>query len=129
MVAAAAYLWCTQLTAPGQQVWALQLTAYGMAISSTAEPCMATICASAANIWAGAASATMPESIRIGTRRLHVGLRRPHNWLQLVRYCVVGATGYLINLGGHLVEDSGSGITKVFEHVGKKLVHGPTSTV
>jgi phytoene dehydrogenase-like protein len=36
--------------------------------------------------------------------------------------------GFKINLGGHLVEDSGSGITKVFEHVGKKLVHGPTST-
>jgi MFS family permease len=35
VVAAAAYLWCTQLTAPSQLVWALQLTAYGMAISST----------------------------------------------------------------------------------------------
>ncbi len=36
--------------------------------------------------------------------------------------------GFKINLGGHLVEDSGSGITKVFEHVGKELVHGPTSS-
>ena len=32
--------------------------------------------------------------------------------------------GFKINLGGHLVEDSGSGITKVFEHVGKELIHG-----
>jgi phytoene dehydrogenase-like protein len=36
--------------------------------------------------------------------------------------------GFKINLGGHLVEDSGSGITKVFEHVGKELVHGATSS-
>lgn len=36
--------------------------------------------------------------------------------------------GFKINLGGHLVEDSGSGITKVFEHVGKELVHGAVSS-
>jgi putative flippase GtrA len=38
-------------------------------------------------------------SLKAHARRLHVGLRRPHNWLQLIRYCVVGATGYLVNLG------------------------------
>jgi len=36
--------------------------------------------------------------------------------------------GFKINLGGHLVEDSGSGITKVFEHVGKELIHGAQSS-
>jgi phytoene dehydrogenase-like protein len=35
--------------------------------------------------------------------------------------------GFKINLGGHLLEDSGSGLTKVFEHVGKTLVHGEVS--
>jgi MFS family permease len=35
IVAMAAYLWSTQLSAPGELVWALQLTAYAMAISST----------------------------------------------------------------------------------------------
>src|SRR6188472_490067 len=35
--------------------------------------------------------------------------------------------GFTLNLGGHLIEDSGSGITKVFEHVGKTLVHGEVS--
>lgn len=35
IVAAAGYLWTTQLTAPGRLVWALQVTAYAMAISST----------------------------------------------------------------------------------------------
>jgi phytoene dehydrogenase-like protein len=32
--------------------------------------------------------------------------------------------GYKINLGGHLIEDGGSGITKIFEYVGKELIHG-----
>lgn len=35
--------------------------------------------------------------------------------------------GFIVNLGGHLIEDGGSGITKVFEHVGKELVHGEVS--
>ncbi|MFL6040264.1 MAG: GtrA family protein, partial [Gaiellales bacterium] len=43
------------------------------------------------------------EAAEIGfkahARRLHVGIRRPHNWLQLVRYCLVGASGYVVNLG------------------------------
>ena len=42
-------------------------------------------------------------SLKAHARRLHVGLRRPHNWLQLIRYCVVGATGYLVNLGVYAV--------------------------
>jgi phytoene dehydrogenase-like protein len=36
--------------------------------------------------------------------------------------------GFKVNVGGHLVEDSGSGITKVFEHVGKELIHGSVSS-
>lgn len=35
--------------------------------------------------------------------------------------------GFKVNLGGHLVEDGGSGLTKVFEHVGKTLIHGEVS--
>jgi dolichol-phosphate mannosyltransferase len=26
-------------------------------------------------------------------------LRRPHNWIQLAKFCTVGATGYAVNLG------------------------------
>jgi putative flippase GtrA len=26
-------------------------------------------------------------------------LRRPHNWVQLAKFCTVGATGYVVNLG------------------------------
>jgi len=35
LIAAAGFLWATQLATPGKLVWALQLTAYAMAISST----------------------------------------------------------------------------------------------
>ena len=31
-------------------------------------------------------------------RRIHLGTRRPTNWVQLFKFGVVGATGYVINL-------------------------------
>ena len=30
--------------------------------------------------------------------RVRQGLRRQHNWLQLVKFCAVGASGYVVNL-------------------------------
>jgi dolichol-phosphate mannosyltransferase len=30
--------------------------------------------------------------------RLRHGVRKPHNWLQFVRFAAVGATGYVVNL-------------------------------
>jgi len=36
--------------------------------------------------------------------------------------------GYQLNLGAHLMEDSGSGLTRIMRHVGKELVHGPSNT-
>jgi dolichol-phosphate mannosyltransferase len=30
--------------------------------------------------------------------RVRAGLRRPHNWVQLVKFCVVGGSGYVVNL-------------------------------
>ena len=35
--------------------------------------------------------------VRAHTRVRH-GLRRPHNWYQLVKFCVVGGSGYVVNL-------------------------------
>jgi putative flippase GtrA len=29
---------------------------------------------------------------------VRAGLRRPHNWIQLVKFCAVGASGYAVNL-------------------------------
>ena len=34
---------------------------------------------------------------RVGTRAGQA-LRRPHNWVQLAKFCLVGATGYVVNL-------------------------------
>ncbi len=31
-------------------------------------------------------------------RRLHLGVRKPGNWVQLIRFGVVGASGYVVNL-------------------------------
>jgi putative flippase GtrA len=30
--------------------------------------------------------------------RVRDGLRRPHNWVQLLKFCAVGASGYVVNL-------------------------------
>ncbi len=47
----------------------------------------------------------MPDDTTIAApapARLHVrvrhGLRKPHNWVQLVRFALVGASGYVVNL-------------------------------
>ena len=39
---------------------------------------------------------TVPES-RVHTRVRH-GMRRSHNWVQLVKFCVVGGSGFFVNL-------------------------------
>jgi putative flippase GtrA len=30
--------------------------------------------------------------------RLRAGVRKPHNWVQLLKFCAVGASGYVVNL-------------------------------
>ena len=39
-----------------------------------------------------------PTSIRLHTR-VRLGVSKPHNWFQLIRFGAVGATGYVVNLG------------------------------
>ena len=36
--------------------------------------------------------------MRTTARRVRHGMRRPHNWVQLVKFWGVGATGYVVNL-------------------------------
>jgi monoamine oxidase len=36
--------------------------------------------------------------------------------------------GFKLNVGGHLLEDSGSGLTRIFEYLGKRLGHGTVSS-
>ena len=37
-------------------------------------------------------------------------LRRPHNWIQLAKFCAVGATGYVVNLGVFTALVHGAGV-------------------
>jgi hypothetical protein len=30
--------------------------------------------------------------------RVRSGLRRPHNWVQLIKFCAAGGSGYVVNL-------------------------------
>jgi putative flippase GtrA len=38
-------------------------------------------------------------------RRFHLAARRPDNWMEVLRYCVVGGTGYVVNLVAFLIAD------------------------
>jgi dolichol-phosphate mannosyltransferase len=40
----------------------------------------------------------MRERARREAERVRRGMRRPHNWFQLVRFSLVGASGYVVNL-------------------------------
>ena len=42
-------------------------------------------------------AALAAESPRVRSRA-HRALRARHNWLQLLKFCVVGGSGYVINL-------------------------------
>jgi putative flippase GtrA len=44
---------------------------------------------------ARAAIADRPHAVHL---RVRAGLRKPHNWVQLGKFCAVGASGYVVNL-------------------------------
>lgn len=44
---------------------------------------------------AGGSAASARHGIRL---RVRAGLRKPHNWVQLLKFCAVGASGYAVNL-------------------------------
>jgi len=46
-----------------------------------------------------------------GRTRVRAGLRKPSNWLQLVRFGVVGASGYVVNLIVYTLLEHGAGAT------------------
>ncbi len=52
--------------------------------------------------------------VRGHARRMGVAARRPANWLELIRYCCVGGSGYLINLGVFLLADPSMPYTLAF---------------
>jgi len=70
--------------------------------------------AGAAGLSAGALLANEGKSVLVCEKSPYLGGRA----------LAVEDQGYKVNVGGHLIEDGGSGITKIFENVGKKLIHG-----
>lgn len=76
-------------------------------------------------IGAGAAGLCAGALLAKEGKRVAVVERSP--WLG-GRGMAVPEEGYRLNWGGHLLEDPGSGITKIFEHVGKTLGHGTVSS-
>lgn len=73
--------------------------------------------AGAAGLSAGALLAKEGKSVLVCEKGPYLGGRA----------LAIEDQGYKINIGGHLIEDGGSGLTKIFEHVGKKLIHGEVS--
>lgn len=73
--------------------------------------------AGAAGLAAGALLAKQGKKVAVLDRDKHLGGRG----------MAVPFEGYRLNLGGHLLEDDGFGITKIIEYVGGKLEHGLTS--
>jgi putative flippase GtrA len=43
------------------------------------------------------------ESLRLRRSSALRALRAPHNWVELAKFCTVGASGYLVNLGVYTV--------------------------
>ena len=70
--------------------------------------------AGAAGLSAGALLAKEGKSVLVCEKSPYLGGRA----------LAVDDQGFKVNIGGHLIEDGGSGITKIFEQVGKKLIHG-----
>jgi len=70
--------------------------------------------AGAAGLSAGALLAKEGKSVLVCEKSPYLGGRA----------LAVEDQGFKVNIGGHLIEDGGSGITKIFENVGKELIHG-----
>ena len=75
----------------------------------------------------GAGAAGLTAGALLAAEGKRVCRARPQHRTWAGARMAVPDEGFTVNLGGHLIEDPGSGLTKVFEHVGKELVHGEVS--
>lgn len=74
--------------------------------------------AGAAGLSAGALLAKIGKKVLVLEKDQYIGGRG----------MTVPFEGYRLNLGGHLMEDSGSGLTKIMEFVGQTHEHGPINS-
>ena len=56
------------------------------------------------------ARAVLGSETRLGGSRAGQALRRPHNWVQLGKFCAVGASGYVVNLAVYTALLRGAGL-------------------
>ena len=56
------------------------------------------------------ARASLATDGALGGSRAAQALRRPHNWLQLAKFCTVGASGYVVNLAVYSALLKGAGV-------------------
>jgi phytoene dehydrogenase-like protein len=76
-------------------------------------------------IGAGAAGLTAAALLAAEGKKVTVVEAGPHLG---GRGMAVPEEGFKLNLGGHLLEDGGGGLTKVFAYLGRELGHGTAST-
>jgi len=79
---------------------------------------VAIIGAGSAGLVAGALLAKQGKKVKVIEGDRHLGGRAK---------AVPFEEGYRLTLGGHLLEDDGTGITKIMEYLGKELKHGSLS--
>ena len=58
----------------------------------------------------------------LAATRAGLALRRPHNWLQLAKFCAVGGTGYAVNLTVYALLLKGASVHYLLAAVGSFLV-------
>jgi len=61
-------------------------------------------------------------SVGLSRGRVNAALRRRHNWEQLLKFCVVGASGYVVNLAVYTLLLDGAGLHYVLAAIGSFLV-------
>ena len=65
---------------------------------------------------------TTTERQRLSVARVNDALRRRHNWEQLLKFCVVGATGYVVNLAVYTLLVTQAGVHYIPAAVGSFVV-------
>ncbi len=68
------------------------------------------------------ARAAVTADTGIAGSRAGQALRRPHNWFQLAKFCLVGASGYVVNLAVYALLLRGAGVHYLLAAVGSFLV-------
>lgn len=61
-------------------------------------------------------TAAVPAPKRMHHRAYH-GIKQPHNWIQLIKFGAVGASGYVINLAVYELVRQGLGVNYLFAAV------------